>query len=357
MKKILFMLLIAVIGCQPVFGSTNFGRNRHSFSVEDEFGDTIPMADIQSVQILFPGSLTNQTIYQDSFAGTTITQPVTASSSNTTLARSVIWWWGSNAFDALIKLNNGTETRVEGGNASTGAVIIQTPITTHTRTVVNFNAQPLVVQEDGTAASGVDTEVNVMNTGDTIFEYSNINTQTILVPNIVATGLDIAKDLTDTDGLEITEGILASSKSAYVIGTAPAFFARLRFTITDVSGTDDCAFGFRLSEAYQATVDGYNDMAALNVISGDINIETILNGGGTTTTDTTSNWADLATHTLQINVSAAGVVTYLIDGIAPATTAAFTFDDADVVLPFFYFIHDANIAESTILLDWEVGLQ
>ncbi len=349
--------MIVAIGSVVVFSATNRGRNRHSFSIEDEFGDPIAMADIQSVQILHPGSLSNQTIYQDSFAGTTITQPITSSSTNTTLARSVVWWWGSNAFDALIKLNNGTETRVEGGNASTGAVIIQTPITTNTRTVVNFDVQPVCVQEDGTAASTTDTEVNVMALGGAVFEYININAQTILVPNIVATGLDIARDLTATDGTEITEGILASSKSAYVVGTSPPFFARLRFTLTEVAGTADCAFGFRKAEAYQPLIDDYDEMAALNVISGDIKIETIINAASTVTTDTTNNWADAATKTLQINVSAAGVVTYLIDGIAPVTVAAFTFDDAEVVLPFFYFIHDTNVAESTILLDWEVGLQ
>ena len=50
----------------------------------------------------------------------------------------------------------------------------------------------------------------------------------------------------------------------------------MKFAIADVSDTDDCAFGFRKVEAYQANIDDYDEMAALNVISGDIKIETIL---------------------------------------------------------------------------------
>jgi hypothetical protein len=99
-------------------------------------------------------------------------------------------------------------------------------------------------------------------------------------------------------------------------------------------------------------------MACLNVISGNIEIETILNGGATTTTDTTDNWANDGEHTLEIYVSAAGVVTYKIDGVAPTVTAAFTFDPAEVVVPFFFMLHaTASQAGAVLLESWEVGLQ
>ena len=90
-------------------------------------------------------------------------------------------------------------------------------------------------------------------------------------------------------------------------------------------------------------------MAVLNVISGDITIETILNAASTTSTDTTDNWADTATHSLKVKVTSAGVVTYLIDGTAPSTTAAFTFDSGEVVTPFFYFIHASDVAGAVVL--------
>jgi hypothetical protein len=164
-------------------------------------------------------------------------------------------------------------------------------------------------------------------------------------------------DQTANDGLELNHGIFSSQIPAFIIGTNPAFFLRARFSIEDVSGTDDCAVGFRKVEANQANIDDYADMAVLNVISGDIKIETILAGAATVTTDTTDNWADLATHELVIYVSATGVVTYTIDGVAPTVTAAYTFANGAVVMPFFYFLQDSDIAGAVPLMQWECGYQ
>jgi hypothetical protein len=67
-------------------------------------------------------------------------------------------------------------------------------------------------------------------------------------------------------------------------------------------------------------------MAVINCLAGDFKIETIDDNNATTTTDTTDNASDGTDHTIEVRVSAAGVVTYLIDGVAPTTTAAFTID-------------------------------
>lgn len=356
-KIISSLAMMLILTAATVVYAAVAGRNSHNISIEDEYGTIIPMADIISVEVFNPGTRTRSTIYMESAATNAITQPITSSSTNTTLANSQLWWWGNNAYDVKVTLTGGVTVIKEGLDSSDGGVRIDHVIVSNDRTVIALTAQPVAVQEDGTVATDTDTEVNVMIVEGETFEYVNINTQTILVPNIVATGLDIARDLTATDGTEWTQGILASSKAAFTVGTSKAFFFRVKFTLTDVTGTADCAIGFRKAEAYQPLIDDYDEMAALNVISGNVTIETILNGGATTATDTTNDWADLATHTLQVNVSAAGVVTYLIDGVAPLVVAAFTFDDTEVVLPFFYMIHDTDLAESTILLTWEVGLQ
>ncbi|KKL64956.1 hypothetical protein LCGC14_2159770, partial [marine sediment metagenome] len=87
-----------------------------------------------------------------------------------------------------------------------------------------------------------------------------------------------------------------------------------------------------------------------------VNLETILNGGGTTTTDTTeTDVVDAGAHTYGIHVSAAGVVTYTFDGSAPTAVAAFTFDDGEVVVPFFFFLSNTT-PSNCIITDWEVGL-
>ena len=152
-------------------------------------------------------------------------------------------------------------------------------------------------------------------------------------------------------------GITSRSKAAFTVGTDPAFYAKMKFTITDVSDTDDCLFGFRKAEAYQANVDDYDEMAAFNVNAGAIYLSTILNGGGTTDTDTTETWADTIQHTLEVLVSKAGVVTYKLDDAPPTVVAAFTFDDAEVVVPFFHFLHAAASTAGIVLDEIEVGLQ
>lgn len=222
----------------------------------------------------------------------------------------------------------------------------------------NFKQNPVTAKVGGGAAGGTAGDENVLILPTTAFEYHILGTQTILAPKITADGLDMGSmDQTADDGLELNHGVLSSQIPSFTVGTDAAFFLRARFSIADVSGTDDCAIGFRKVEANQANIDDYADMAVLNVISGDIKIETIVGSAATTTTDTTDNWADTETHELRVLVSDAGVVTYQIDGAAPTTTAAYTFTDGLNVMPFFYFLQDTDIAGAVPLMEWECGYQ
>ena len=163
-----------------------------------------------------------------------------------------------------------------------------------TRNIIEtFRVQPVVVQDDGTVASGVDAENNVMAFERNVFRLHNLGTQTIIVPVLEADGLDIGRDKTDTEGSELSLGILARSPGSYVIGT-DAFYLKATLKLADVSGLAEMAVGFRKAEAERALIDNYLDMAAFNVQNGAINLETILNNAATTTTDTTNTWADAA---------------------------------------------------------------
>ena len=224
--------------------------------------------------------------------------------------------------------------------------------------------------------TGTAGDVNTLQLGPHQMQYHVLGTQTILGPKRVDGGLDITQDLTDDDGLEYTLGVeepantviadtAGSSAGTFQVGVDKPFFVRLNFKITDVSGTDDCALGFRKAEAYQGAIDDYDEMAALNVISGNINIETILNGAATTTTDTTLDWADAATKTLMVIVDSDGTlygqpraVYYEVDGAIPTTlpTAVYKFDANELVVPFLFFLNAADVAESTVLVSWESGL-
>jgi hypothetical protein len=206
----------------------------------------------------------------------------------------------------------------------------------------------ICVQNDGTACSGTDTEVNLLNTGKNIMEESLIGGATKIKPGFTAAGLSINLDGAAGEGAEYNWGITARSPGACTIGTDACYFLA-KFTITTVAGTDDTAIGFRNDGAYAPAIDDYTDEAVLNVIAGDIKIETIDDSVATVTTDTTDNWADGETHTLGVYISAAGVVTYTIDGAAPTTTAAHTIDDGDVVVPFIYSVQNATTTAITLL--------
>lgn len=224
----------------------------------------------------------------------------------------------------------------------------------------NWKCIPITAAKAGGATSG--TATNILYTPNLYLEYQPLGTQTILAPVVVSvsegvSALNIGMDQTDDDGVELCAGIINSNNMAFEIGESPAFFLRVRFSIADVSGTDDCAIGFREAEAYQAAIDDYTDMAVLNVISGNITIETILNGAATVSTDTTNNWLDTETHQLAVFVSNTGVVTYTIDNAAPIVTAAYTFTDGLYVVPFIYFLNSADLAGAVNILEYECGFQ
>jgi len=220
-----------------------------------------------------------------------------------------------------------------------------------------FEANPVCMDSTGIAPSGVDTTTCIMQTENNTFEYYNIGTQTLLVPTIAADGLLCSLDLNENDGVEYSQGITARSKSAFVIGTSRAFYLKVGLKVADVTGSDICAVGFRKAAAYDSAFAEYTDKATLNKDGADIQIITALNNLSDVTTDTTDDWADTEAHVLEVLVSADGVVTYKIDGVAPTVTAAFTFDDADVVVPFLHILHDATTPGAIHIQSWECGLQ
>jgi len=222
-------------------------------------------------------------------------------------------------------------------------------------TLETFEQDPVTSGKAGGAATGTAEDENVLCMGSNMFEYHIKGTQTILAPVLAATGLAVTMDEDAGDGIELTQGILARSKQAMVIGT-DEFYLKCRASIADVSEVAELAVGFHKAEAYQVNIDDYADMAVLNSIIGAINIETMVGGAGTVTTDTTNTWTNGQIKTFEVYVSRGGVVTYKIDGSAPTVVAAYTFTDALTVVPFFYFFHGATPA-AVVIEEWECGLQ
>lgn len=186
--------------------------------------------------------------------------------------------------------------------------------------------------------------------------YSALGTQTLLGPllDTSGNGLDISQDQTDDDGVQYTFGANNSfGPYTWTVGTHNGFI-RMKMKIADVSGTDDCCVGLRKMEAIQANVDDYDEAAFLNVILGDIKTETILNNAATVTTDTTQDWADAATKTLEVQLIGRQV-RFLVDDVAVSNVPAFSFDSGEVVVPFFFFLQATTSPGKVYWQEVEVG--
>lgn len=238
----------------------------------------------------------------------------------------------------------------------------------------------------GTAATTqiavtTDAATNHVHAGGVTFEYRIEQTNadiifTKLVDSNCTNGWQIPNDNADNDGIEMGMGILSDENQRYAfkVGTDPAFRLDVKFGIPDVSDYDVCFIGFRKAAAYGDAINDpaaafatnvvYTDMCGLNVNAGDIYTVCFKNqtGGGTgtgTATDTTDNWADDAVKTLSVLVSAAGVVTFLIDGAAPTVnTNTLTLDSGDIMIPCMIFTKGAAAADTPpILTTFYCGLQ
>ncbi len=255
--------------------------------------------------------------------------------------------YGSNKWDDKVSKKVGDSAAADGG-------------------IFNFEDNP-VVGDHG----GVDTAscVHMYDDGLKLI-VQNIGTQTAGTaagPVATSAGMNYSYDAADDEGIQWcladpnAKGYWKGPQiQKYKVGTA-AFYAKLTFTITDVSDTDDCAFGLRKVEAFQAAIDDYDEMACLNVISGDVKSETVINNAGTVATDLTApssgDWADGAVHSLKVKVAADGAVTYEYDNTAPTGAVAYSFDIGEVVTPFFYLKHAAASTAGVILHSFEHGRQ
>jgi fibronectin-binding autotransporter adhesin len=317
---------------------------------------------------------------------------------------------GTGAAARPITIGNGTTTTAVVVNTGTTASSFCANATDHTTTVGSVTGASSTVLRSGTAGltlTGTIQEATMKygtRSGDSItftnspIGQSAVNTgvaplgttgyinllgfqegimmeefilgaggQTIILPRMEAagSGLLVSLDVTDDEGVEYSFGAQRlASRHAYTIGTSPAFFFECRYRVTTAHAALPYSIGFRKVQAYQAitAMAAYTDFAMIGLNQGtaaDVAIiDTQLNTGGIISTNTTNGWADGATHTVGVYVSAAGVVTFTFDGAAPVATQAFTFDNGDVVVPFIRIEHGGlNNASEVALISMKVGPQ
>jgi hypothetical protein len=216
--------------------------------------------------------------------------------------------------------------------------------------IESFTQSPVMTTAltTGGAPTGATGDINLMclQGGEIMQQFILGAGQTIIAPRMDAVGLCVSLDLTDAEGAEYNWGTTTNvAKHAFHVGTSAPMSFIMSFAVADVTGAGPILMGFRKQEANNASFAAYTDFATIgldNAINpGTVILETRLNSGAVTTTDTTDAWADLGNHTLRVNVATNGAVTYAIDSAAPTTTAAFTFDNGDWIHPFFHFLHAA----------------
>lgn len=236
-----------------------------------------------------------------------------------------------------------------------------------------FRTVPFTAKNNQAEPTGATGDINRMlflASGLEVWQFILGAGQTIIVPTLDDTGLNVALDQTDNEGAEYAFGgdpAANRGKHHYEVGTNAgalnkSFYARLKWSIEDASGTDEMMFGLRKVQAPQTAHTSYTDYAAVGLFTaanpGAIQIKTRLNTGTAALTNTTKTWADNEAHTVELRVNPTGVVTFLLDGVFPAVNVnGFTFDDGDIVVPFFYFLHAPDLAGKVVWQEFEAGFR
>ena len=160
------------------------------------------------------------------------------------------------------------------------------------------------------------------------FTFTTNTTATgTITPAATAVGIDLTGGSPgDNDEWTATWGQIVGTGGPLIPGTTPAWEACVTLKIEDVSGTDGCWLAVTSTGAHADLSSGdpnYTSYAAIGAVSGAIYVSDHTTGG----TDTTNTWADAAQKEICILGTAASVITYTIDGVAPSATDAHTLGD------------------------------
>lgn len=269
---------------------------------------------------------------------------------------------GAGPFTATAALTSGqTLVGVTGG-----VPVAQTISNNSVTSVPRFTGIPSMSASTGGVAAVTINTYNIwsMPEWSARFEQYNTTVSTNIAPSMSATagrGLNI-DNITGavSKSIEITEGNNVNSKNAFVIGTSAAFYVKAGFTIVTLADIADLYVGFREVQTYQATIPaGYTDYATIGVhgATGEIQTQTQVGSGGNIIHDTTQAITAATNFTVEVLVSATGVVTYLLNGVAPTSVAAYTFTSAITVIPYIIYTTPAGGHAEVDLGSYVCGLQ
>lgn len=217
---------------------------------------------------------------------------------------------------------------------------------------------------------GTTARVNGLFTGFNTFSYYILGTQTIVMPVLTTDHTyDFGLDQTLADGFELNPStpLLGSETNATYanplalkVGTDDGFI-RLLFSAEDVSGLD-LAVGFRKVQAYATALATYTDFAVIRVLgdsssaTGAITLVTDNDNAGESTTTTTDTLADATAIELEVQLRGSKAKFLKNGGDFTVTNTSFTFDDADVLIPFVYVLQTTDLTGELKFIRMEGGL-
>jgi len=238
----------------------------------------------------------------------------------------------------------------------------------------DVSATPDLVEHSTVAQVGAG-DINTIYVGGYPWQYFVNGAFAGQAPQVIhnANGLALSIDAANDDGIEFAP-ILAET-IALVAGVhdgsiaAPArtvngftartddMFLRVRMRVEDVSALDFLSLGFRrANQLPQTTLGAYTDYFVMNLNNGTSETRSRLNSGTESVTVSTETVADAGTVIYEVRVNRAGVAQGLVNGaLVAAGQSGFTFDSADLLIPFFLAQADGTDGGAVELSLWEQG--
>lgn len=169
-------------------------------------------------------------------------------------------------------------------------------------------------------------------------------------------GLTMSLDVASGEGCEY---VLAHHTSASegphtnVIGYTQASFTRCVMS-SAVVATADISFGFRANEAFQAAVDDYQDLAAINIAApGEIDVETIVGGAATANLPTGLALANNDLTEFLVICDTDGKVKFYVNGDEYGG-GGYQFTEGLAVNPFLFVLGNGGVT-TCVIESWEAG--
>jgi hypothetical protein len=212
---------------------------------------------------------------------------------------------------------------------------------------------PTMTKAIGGLPTGTAGDENVYHWADqnVSLMQSILGTQTILYSSTYNTGLRLEQDIVDNDGMEFHTSYGSNSPYLITVGSG-SYSIRAKMSIGTVGSCDEIYVGFRSAVAVSAAVTGYDDIIALNVDNGDVEMITEdANSGTRAVTDSTVDVADGETVYLEVQLKDDGTTRFLINDVDYSSLIAspVTHTAGQTLIPFVRVLQDASASSDVDL--------